>query len=326
MATNDFPSTDPLTDFLLPCAQGVTCTFYERYCGRATLLLLGPLGDKLTTFLPLCERWQMLAIAPGPHRQWLDHPIPTLGDDGSLLRRLGFDENQPERVQALILDGTMRLQRTLFHPTLEELHHALNQLPPSAPRRLVQQVAPVLLVPRLLSGELCRALIAEHARDHRASTMVRQDKGETVLRPDERFKKRADHMLLNAALNQQVTARLTAQLVPAITRAFHYPVSRVEGFKIVCYDATHGGYFKPHRDNITQPTRHRRFALTVNLNDTYQGGTLIFPEFSADEYCPPAGGAMVFSGSHLHEVRPVTQGKRYALISFLWGEETRSTR
>jgi hypothetical protein len=40
-------------------------------------------------------------------------------------------------------------------------------------------------------------------------------------------------------------------------------------------------------------------------------------------YRPGAGGAVVFSGSHLHQALPVTRGKRYVLLSFLFGEGDR---
>jgi predicted 2-oxoglutarate/Fe(II)-dependent dioxygenase YbiX len=50
---------------------------------------------------------------------------------------------------------------------------------------------------------------------------------------------------------------------------------------------------------------------------------LRFPEYGAYLYRPGAGGAVVFSGSHLHEALPVTRGKRYVLLSFLFGEGDR---
>jgi hypothetical protein len=38
-----------------------------------------------------------------------------------------------------------------------------------------------------------------------------------------------------------------------------------------------GGFFRAHRDNLSPATAHRRFALTLNLNESYQGGQLRFP-------------------------------------------------
>jgi len=78
-----------------------------------------------------------------------------------------------------------------------------------------------------------------------------------------------------------------------------------------------------HRDNLSPSTEHRRFTLSLNLNEGYEGGHLRFPEYGAYLYRPGAGGAVVFSGSHLHEALPVTRGKRYVLLSFLFGEGDR---
>jgi len=100
----------------------------------------------------------------------------------------------------------------------------------------------------------------------------------------------------------------------------------LEPFKVVCYDSATGGYFRRHRDNVTPDARHRRFALSINLNDDYQGGSLVFPEFGPEGYSPPRGGALVFSGELLHEATAVTAGKRYVLLSFLWGDEAHDTR
>ena len=51
----------------------------------------------------------------------------------------------------------------------------------------------------------------------------------------------------------------------------------MERYIVACYDSTEGGYFRPHRDNTTKGTAHRRFAVTLNLNsDEYEGGYLRF--------------------------------------------------
>ena len=58
----------------------------------------------------------------------------------------------------------------------------------------------------------------------------------------------------------------------------------------------------------------------MNLNtDEYDGGELLFPEFSDDLYNPPAGSALIFSASLLHEAAPVRRGRRYVALSFLGG-------
>ena len=75
-----------------------------------------------------------------------------------------------------------------------------------------------------------------------------------------------------------------------------------------------------HRDNTFQEGLHRRFALTLNLNDDYDGGCLVFPEYGNHLYRPRKGEALVFSCSALHQVTPVTAGRRFVLITFFFGE------
>ncbi len=61
--------------------------------------------------------------------------------------------------------------------------------------------------------------------------------------------------------------------------------------------------------------------MTLNLNATeYDGGDLVFPEFGPRPYRAPTGAAVVFSCSLLHEATPVTRGKRYAYLPFLYDE------
>ena len=58
--------------------------------------------------------------------------------------------------------------------------------------------------------------------------------------------------------------------------------------------------------------------MSLILNDGYEGGGVRFPEFPGNEYRPPAGAALVFSCSLLHEVMPVTKGRRFGLFGFYW--------
>lgn len=95
----------------------------------------------------------------------------------------------------------------------------------------------------------------------------------------------------------------------------------------VRYDGGSGGFFRPHRDNTTLGTAHRRFACTINLNtQAYAGGDLRFPEFGPRTYRAPTGGAVVFSCAMLHEATPVTAGTRYAFLPFFYDEQAARQR
>jgi hypothetical protein len=86
------------------------------------------------------------------------------------------------------------------------------------------------------------------------------------------------------------------------------------------------GHFHRHRDNDNVGAQHRRFAVTINLNHDYEGGDLVFPEFGRRLDRAPMGGAVVFSCGALHQVMPVTKGRRFAFLAFLYGEADAALR
>jgi predicted 2-oxoglutarate/Fe(II)-dependent dioxygenase YbiX len=134
------------------------------------------------------------------------------------------------------------------------------------------------------------------------------------------LKRRRDHIVAEESLIETLVRVVGRCVLPEVRRAFSYPATRFEGFKIVRYDAETGGFFGAHRDNLSPATAHRRFALSLNLNEAYEGGELSFPEYGPIRYRPAAGEALLFSCSLLHQVSEVTSGERFAVVSFLFGE------
>lgn len=197
----------------------------------------------------------------------------------------------------------------------------LDQAATAAPARMVSAIAPVLIVPNLLSAEFCRELIElHHSGGNHASTVTFNKDGEDVrvVHPDQ--KSRFDHFVSDKDMNRRLTEVLGRRLNFELEKAFQYNVAAHDGFLITRYDAESNGHFGLHRDNVSPTTKHFRFAVTVNLNfGEYEGGRLRFPEYGPDLYAPETGGAIVFSCSNLHEATPVTSGSRYALLTFLFG-------
>lgn len=187
--------------------------------------------------------------------------------------------------------------------------------------------APVLRVPYVFEPEFCRHLISLYEADGgEESGFMREVDGKTVMLVDPAHKQRRDLALDGESLRQQIRRRLIARLNPAIERAFQFRPSRIERYIVACYESGHG-HFRPHRDNTTRGTAHRKFAVTINLNaDEYEGGDLRFPEFGPQTYRAPTGGAVVFSCSLLHEATPVTSGRRFAFLPFLYDEEAARIR
>ena len=188
-------------------------------------------------------------------------------------------------------------------------------------RRRSTAQAPVLFIPRVVDAELRDRLIRLLEQQGSVETGVETSsngaRGEVL---DASYKRRRDHTVADPDLMRELSSAVGRRVMPEIRKAFAFRATRFEGFKIACYDATTGGFFRAHRDNLSPSTAHRVFALTLNLNEAYEGGQLRFPEYGNQLYRPDAGGALVFSCAHLHEVLDVTAGRRFVLLSFLYGE------
>lgn len=208
----------------------------------------------------------------------------------------------------------------------------LEKLPQSTIYKEATSHAPVLIVPRIFEPEFCRNLIDIYEKfGGTPSGFMKEEQGYTVHKSDPTVKRRQDYNLkddpAHDELRTQINTTLHRRLIPEIFKAFQFNAKYIERYLIACYDAEPGGFFMPHRDNTTKGTAHRRFAVTINLNaDDYEGGDLCFPEFGQQTYHAPTGGAVVFSCSLLHEAKPVTSGKRYAFLPFLYDETARIIR
>jgi predicted 2-oxoglutarate/Fe(II)-dependent dioxygenase YbiX len=173
---------------------------------------------------------------------------------------------------------------------------------------------------------LCERLVALYESEGGTeSGFMREVDGKTVEILDPSHKRRRDCQIEDEKLQLALRARLVRRLTPALERAFQFKPTRIERYIVACYEAQ-AGHFRPHRDNTTKGTAHRKFAVTINLNGGYQGGDLRFPEFGARTYRAPPGGAVVFSCSLLHEATPVTEGRRFAFLPFLYDEDGAAIR
>jgi predicted 2-oxoglutarate/Fe(II)-dependent dioxygenase YbiX len=230
----------------------------------------------------------------------------------------------------VLLDPTLRVFATADWDRADGLWATLNALPKPDDHAGTPITAPVLIVPRVFEPELCRALIDHYDQIGGApSGVMRQVGGQTLLIQTE-YKKRSDvNLSEDSELAKAIRERVRKRLAPEISKAFQFDLTWIERYLVACYDGETGGYFRPHRDNTTSGTAHRKFACSINLNsEEFEGGDLRFPEFGARTYRPPTGGAVIFSCSLMHEATPVTTGRRYAFLPFFYddaGEKIRRT-
>jgi predicted 2-oxoglutarate/Fe(II)-dependent dioxygenase YbiX len=179
----------------------------------------------------------------------------------------------------------------------------------------------------VLDFELCDFLVQLYDRmGGEDSGFLLDSSGKTATILDHRLKRRRDLPIVVPELREQIRGRLVARLLPAVERYFQFRATRMDRYIVSCYDSNEGGYFYRHRDNLNAGAEHRRFAVSINLNRDYDGCDLVFPEFGRRTYRAPVGGAIVFSCGALHEVTPITSGRRLAFLPFLYDESDATLR
>jgi len=301
---------DRLSNVRLVGPGGEGPTLHAEFAG-APLWLATPTSDAAAAALPVPPDGMMALCIGATVPKGAVAPWRSFAADARWCAGLGSDV-------LWLADANLRLQACQLLPAVE----AWSQ--PSAPAVLgaaqTTSIAPVLQIPDVFEPELCAALIRHLEADCAGgdvSAVLVLERGERKLQLDPSIKQRREAFPRDAALEARMHERLLRRALPEISRVFNFDVSRRDPFKLLAYPEG-AGYFKPHRDNETPDVAHRRFALSVNLNQgDYVGGEFRYPEFGPHRFSPPTGAALVFSCSILHEVLPVESGTRYAMTTFL---------
>lgn len=254
--------------------------------------------------------------------------------DGSISRLYGALPQEAEthvgayRRFWLVLDPVLRV-RAVFSAKddVERIAVYLECLPPVDAHAGFAVHAPVIILPNVFERAFCEGLVEFYERHGGIeSGFMREIDGRTVAAMDHQHKRRADVVIEEDELKAQLRQRVVRRVIPEIAKVHQFHVTRMERYIVACYDSSNGGHFRPHRDNTTKGTAHRRFALSVNLNDEFDGGEVGFPEYGPRTYKAPVGGAVAFSCSLLHSVSPVSAGKRYAFLPFLYDDAAAQLR
>jgi len=334
---------DRVPNFSLPVADGRTLLFYEFAVGKPMLIAASPAAwgeagaarfDALLAGVSAEQDLQSVHVTGKAAERnatfedahaWVEDP-----DRAVRLRLFGELDGGEDGVLVVtdanlrVLDGC-KVARSVLESG--EAGGAISALVDevlvkhSSESPLLSQLAPVLVIPRVLPAELGRELVRGFPAWGPVESPMPKSNG-ADLYVDTQRKSRRDAFIGDCDLEQEVIATVARRVLPEVAKSFCYQATRFERLKIVCYPADAQGHFQTHRDNTSPATAHRRFALTINLNaEDYEGGDLVFPEYGVARYRPESGGAIVFSGNHAHAVTPVTRGDRYAIVSFMFGDD-----
>jgi predicted 2-oxoglutarate/Fe(II)-dependent dioxygenase YbiX len=163
---------------------------------------------------------------------------------------------------------------------------------------------PYLLIEDVLNDTLMEELInyfeyskyQEKIQSHSTSTKERQ------------------HVHPSYELEKKLDNKLSRSLFPELKKVFYHNVTHRENYKICCYDSKTSGRFHAHRDT-PKPYQHRKYAMSLLLNDDYEGGEFYLPEYNI-KIKPKKNSAIIFPGINSHQVLEVKKGARMAIISF----------
>ena len=265
---------------------------------------------------------------PAPYLARTSAAASFLADyDGSISRAYGATDMP----RTIVLDPMLRAIADIPFDYAaghgKAVRQLLASLPPVDDSAGVPMTAPVLIVPRVFDFSLCDGLIELYDKvGGKESGFLYDIDGKTTQVVDRRIKSRRDLIVAHPQLREAMRSQIVRRLLPAIERFFQFAATRMDRSIVTCYDSAAGGHFYRHRDNVNFGAQHRRFAVSINLNKDYDGGDLVLPEFGRRAYRTPVGGAIVMSCGALHQVTPVTRGRRYAFVAFLYGEADASLR
>jgi SM-20-related protein len=133
------------------------------------------------------------------------------------------------------------------------------------------------------------------------------------------------HVQVSDATRARVESWLRS-LLPALQDHHGVPLTSLEPLWFLRYRT--GDHFAAHRDAETDGHGHqagRKVSIVLFVNDAseYGGGELLLCPFDVPEAVdlaidlrPRAGRLVAFQSSTLHQVRPVTSGERFSVVTW----------
>ena len=331
---------DRIPSFSLPNHDGRGMTFYDMARGNPGLILIeaekgGSTDREIDAIRDAKTQMEKAGLelfivtrrnlkACQAFAATIDQPAPVLRDTAGQItaafRAAAFQEGRGNTLFGLAYDSNQRILDTLVPGDISLIDQALCLVarePSLARTEPIAGQAPVLIIPNLLSTVECETLTAYWQTTNTEGGVSGYQDGKFIDAKDISQKKRRDSLLDDKNLRNRVMGKIAKRLVSEMGKSFCYQDFILEPPLVACYEADRQDYFLRHRDNLSPQMATRRFALSLNLNDGYDGGALVFPEYGGQPYSPAGGAGIVFSCAHVHEALPVTRGERFVLLTFL---------
>ena len=210
-------------------------------------------------------------------------------------------EDCKETIHAYLLCPNRKIYKKYETDTIDEFNKQILETSVYANHNV-----PYLLIENVLSPEILSKI------------QLYYDSNNTIHQTHHTSTKNRHHIHPNKQLEIDIDNKLSRSLFPEIKKIFNFDVNYRELYKICSYDAETGGRFHAHRDTPS-PFQHRRYAMSLFLNDDYEGGEFELPEYNF-KIKPKANCAIIFPGICSHKVNQVTNGSRRVIITFFCSE------
>jgi hypothetical protein len=306
---------DRIPNFMLPDPRGELRLFYQAIAGWPTVLLLAAntamqdQWDEIKGFAAAApalhaagaklmivsndgiDSLAMVAKIIPEHAHWLADikGVVNLGlRQGALFAFTG--------AVCFVLDANQRIVglRGAEPGHAEWALAMLNARSSESPQQL-STVAPVLLLPAALDGEDCAVLLKQISDANTTSGSAG---------------------IADKALAERIGKTLLRRIGPEVEKAFSFDDFVVESLALRWDDSAAAA---DRRVEVDDPAvQGRSFSLILDLaGEAYRGGDIQFPEYGPHSYRPGSGGALVFAGTLLRELRSVSTGRRSLLVATL---------
>jgi len=103
---------------------------------------------------------------------------------------------------------------------------------------------------------------------------------------------------------------------------FNYDLTEIQSLQFTSYEEKDKGFYGKHIDMMYKGNSTRKLSVSIQLSasDDYEGGDLLLhTRENPERPHRDQGTAIFFPGYTLHEVTPVTKGKRYSLVAWVLG-------
>ena len=166
--------------------------------------------------------------------------------------------------------------------------------------------------------DLCDAIIKEYSNSNEWSPAEVGSGLETHIRNVDEIGISRQEVIGDSELRQQFDDRVF-ESVSTVSRKYHenfnhFAINVDTGYQLLRYKE--GQFYTQHVDSFV--TQQRSISCSLILNDDYEGGEFCFWDGTM-MHKPPKGSALVFPSNFMypHEIRPVTKGERYSIITWL---------